>query len=450
MLEEGARPEMNGTQSINVAELFAGVGGFRLGLEAASTAFDTVFSSQWEPPGSPSRQFASKCYVTRFGAAGHFNEDIEKVLDRVEEGRLDLGRLDLVAGGFPCQDYSVAKPLNQAEGIVGKKGVLWWQIHRLLRLCKDRGKLPTWVLLENVDRLLKSPAGQRGRDFAIMLAGLSDLGYDVEWRVINAADYGFPQRRRRVFIVGRKRGQDRVDGTSRLLRDGVLAKAFPVKGENLAGDVIGHHDELRGDLADISKSFGHGLVRFQFLSAGFVSGRRVWTFAPTPRYDGPRQTLGDVLLEEHHISPELFTDRGSLEKWRYVKGAKNEPRIQKQSGVRYFYTEGALPFPDPLDRPSRTILTSEGGSAPSRSKHIVGTSDGRYRRLSAIELERLNGFPDDWTATGMTENQRAFCMGNALVVGLVERIAREIARASGLPLSAPANAHHTAELEGRR
>jgi DNA (cytosine-5)-methyltransferase 1 len=121
-----------------------------------------------------------------------------------------------------------------------------------------------------------------------------------------------------------------------------------------------------------------------------------------------------------------------------VKGAKREPRVQRSTGFVYNYTEGALPFPDPLDRPSRTILTSEGGSTPSRSKHIVATPDGRYRRLSPVELERLNGFPDNWTATGMTDVQRAFCMGNALVVGLVERIAREIARMEKLPLRRPA------------
>ncbi len=418
---------------MRVAELFAGVGGFRLGLETASPGFLTSFSSQWEPPGSAGKQFASRCYEAHFGSDGHFNEDIEKVLDRVDSGDLDLGRIDVLVGGFPCQDYSVAKPLNQSDGIAGKKGVLWWQIHRLLTLQGRSGHFPEWVFLENVDRLLKSPATQRGRDFAIMLASLSDLGYDVEWRVVNAADYGFPQRRRRVFIVGQRRKQPVVDGTRMVFRDGVLARAFPVLNDKVSESFEGPHIVLKGELSQITREFGVGVVQSTFLSAGFVSNRRVWTFGPKPAQPTERAVLDDVLVEEHLVPREFFVAEASLTKWKYLKGSKNEPRVHR-SGGRYFYTEGALPFPDPADRPARTILTSEGGSAPSRSKHIVATSDGRYRRLLPLELERLNGFMDDWTDTGMTDNQRAFCMGNALVVGLVEKVARVIAKDSGLTL----------------
>ncbi len=419
------------TAKLRVAELFAGVGGFRLGLEAASKGFETTFSSQWEPPGSPAKQFASRCYTSHFGTDGHFNEDIELVLDRVETGVLDLGRIDVVVGGFPCQDYSVAKPLNQSRGLTGKKGVLWWQIHRLLQIQARRHGLPECVFLENVDRLLKSPATQRGRDFAIMLASLDDLGYDVEWRVINAADYGFPQRRRRVFIVARRRRHPTVDGTRIVLKDGVLARAFPVTNPAASDAFTGPHHELRGDLPEITRHFNRGVVRFDFLSAGLMSERRIWTYGPKPLRSKKVVTLGDVLVEEHKVPSEFFVTPDSLAKWRYAKGAKHEPRVHRDGG-RYFYTEGALPFPDPIDRPSRTILTSEGGTAPSRSKHIVATSDGRFRRLIPVELERLNGFPDDRTSGLMTDNQRAFCMGNALVVGVIERVGRIIAKDSGL------------------
>lgn len=419
------------TAKLRVAELFAGVGGFRLGLEAASKGFETTFSSQWEPPGSLVKQFASRCYARRFGTEGHFNEDIELVLDRVQKGLLDLGRIDVVVGGFPCQDYSVAKPLNQSRGLTGKKGVLWWQIHRLLELQARSHGLPEWVFLENVDRLLKSPATQRGRDFAIMLASLDDLGYDVEWRVINAADYGFPQRRRRVFIVARRRRHPIVDGTRIVFQDGVLARALPLVNPAVSDAFTGPHHELVGDLARLTREFNRGVVRFEFKSAGFVSERRVWTYGPKPVLAKKVVTLGDVLVEEHNVPSEFFVTPESLAKWRYAKGAKHEPRVRRDGG-RYFYTEGALPFPDPVDRPSRTVLTSEGGTAPSRSKHIVATSDDRFRRLIPVELERLNGFPDDWTSVKMTDNQRAFCMGNALVIGVIERIGRVIAKDSGL------------------
>lgn len=425
---------------INVAELFAGVGGFRVALERVSPAFKTTFSSQWEPPGTASKQFASRCYVERFGPAGHANEDIAHVLDRVARGEQDLGRIHMVVGGFPCQDYSVAKPLNQSAGLVGKKGVLWWQIHRLLSILKDSGKPAEWVLLENVDRLLKSPATQRGRDFAIMLASLCDLGYEVEWRVVNAADYGFPQRRRRVFIVARRQQRARSNGTAVIFESGVLASALPVVSPEMLDLSENPNFSIEGSLDEITRSFGRGVERTKFGSAGFIRAREVWTYDPKPMHHGRRMTLRDILVDEKDVDEAFTVDGASIAKWKYVKGSKAEARVHKASGFVYHYTEGALPFPDPMDRASRTILTSEGGSSPSRSKHIVAKKDGGFRRLVPVELERLNGFDDDWTATGMSVGQRAFCMGNALVVGIVERIGAEIARASGLALTSKRNA----------
>ena len=160
--------------------------------------YKTIWANQWEPPGTASKQFAARCYQERFNDGTLVNEDINKVLDKYEAGEIDIPDVDMVVGGFPCQDYSVAKTLSAAGGIEGKKGVLWWDINRFLKL-----KRPRFVLLENVDRLLKSPASQRGRDFAIMLSCLAKLGYSVEWRVVNSAEYGFPQRRKRVFIFAR-------------------------------------------------------------------------------------------------------------------------------------------------------------------------------------------------------------------------------------------------------
>ena len=106
-----------------------------------------------------------------------------------------------------------------------------------------------------------------------------------------------------------------------------------------------------------------------------------------------------------------------------MKGSKKEERVVKATGFKFNYSEGPLPFPDPLDRPSRTMITGEGGKAPSRFKHVVKDSTKKLRRITPIEAERLNGFPDDWTLTEtMPTNFRYFCMGNALVVGLVAEI----------------------------
>ncbi len=416
-----------------VVELFAGVGGFRLGLEPAG--WEVVWANQWEP--STKRQHAFECYVSHFDQGVHVNEDIEKVLDEIDAGRREpIPDHDLLVGGYPCQDYSVAKTLSQAAGIEGRKGVLWWSIYRILE-----DKRPPLVFLENVDRLLKSPASQRGRDFAIMLACLSDLGYMVEWRVVNAADYGFPQRRRRVFIVAHHLAGEGPPWTSPLrwlYEEGVLARALPVRPVDdgivvpLEGtdvpDLV-----LRGHPAQLTEGFGRGNRTTPFLNGGVLWERAVWTRPVAPVYDGPRKVLGDVLLPTEEVPERFFIPPEQLPAWEYLKGAKREPR-RARNGHVYFYTEGAIPFPDPIDQPSRTILTGEGGATPSRFKHVVRTEDGRFRRLTPVELERLNGFPDGWTDTGMSDARRAFMMGNALVVGLVERVGRELAtgaRASG-------------------
>ena len=404
---------------IRVAEMFAGVGGFRLGLEGYGEPgdalycppagdFETVWANQWEP-GSQSRQFAWRCYEERFGAGSCVNEDIENVLDAYEAGETEIPDFDLLVGGFPCQDYSVSKPAPMAKGIEGEKGVLWWSIYRMLRL-----KRPKYALFENVDRLLKSPTAQRGRDFAIMLSCLAQLGYSAEWMVVNAADYGFPQRRRRVFILATR-------NDARIIMSSVL-NALPA-------EVSSSPDEfdLPEDPYVTSETFGSA-GKSPFGAYGRMTESHVWTCDVEPAYDGPMATLGDVLMPDSDVPEEFFIDDSSVERWEYLKGAKREPRVAK-NGHEYMYSEGPVAFPDPLDRPSRTILTSEGGKSPSRMKHVVVGDSGRLRRLVPDELDALQGFPRGWTDAGMTDGQRAFCMGNALVVGIVHRIGIEIGRA---------------------
>jgi len=411
---------------MHVVELFAGVGGFRLGLEGSH--WQVTWSNQWEP--TTTIQYASECYISHFGTTGHICADIKEILDDVEAGRREIPEHELLVGGFPCQDYSVARTLSQAEGLQGKKGVLWWEIYRLIRM-----KRPPLLFLENVDRLLKSPANQRGRDFAVMLACLSDLGYLVEWRVINAADYGFPQKRRRVFIIGRSIVDDIIFDSpmSWLMHDGVLAKAFPVKNvdgqPNLSASGVTPPDfRIEGDIKSVSDYFGKKTVKTPFQDAGVIYKRDVWTRKVVPHYQGKRQVLKDILQEESEIDESFFIPETQLEKWIYLKGAKSEERTHKASGFRYNYTEGGIPFPDDLNGPARTILTAEGGATPSRFKHVVLTPSGRYRRLTPVELERLNGFPDDWTS-GIPDTKRAFLMGNALVVGIIEQVGKVLADA---------------------
>ncbi|MAU14676.1 MAG: DNA (cytosine-5-)-methyltransferase [Muricauda sp.] len=397
-------------QQLKVCELFAGVGGFRLGLENTGH-YKVVWSNQWEP--STKTQHASLVYEARFGSENHSNTDIETVETK------EIPDHDILVGGFPCQDYSVATSLKNSKGLIGKKGVLWWSIHRILSEKKNK---PKYLFLENVDRLLKSPSTQRGRDFAVMLRSLSDLGYAVEWRVINAAEYGMPQRRRRVFFLAYLKGSGihsklkKTPPVNWILQEGTFCDSFPVvqTTQNLVSF------ELEKDLVTLSNTFNKEKGLSPFLNSGVCINGKVTTLKTFPSFDGKRTVLSDI-LEKKEIAPEYYIDDADLPKWEYLKGSKKEIRKTK-AGFEYNYSEGSMVFPDALDQPSRTIITGEGGKSPSRFKHVVQTPQG-LRRLLPVELERLNMFPDNHTKLdGISDTKRAFFMGNALVVGIVEKV----------------------------
>jgi len=417
---------------MRVIELFAGVGGFRVGLERVNPNFyNTIWSNQFEP--STKQQHASQTYIARFGAEGHVNADIATV--RTD----DIPNHDMLCGGFPCQDYSVARTLSQAEGLKGKKGVLWWQIERI---CREKGSnAPHILFLENVDRLTISPASQRGRDFAIILQSLSDLGYIVEWRIINAADYGMPQRRRRTYILAYKKNtpiaDTILDPTDWLIRSGVFATAFPVCNIDIDGlfglDSFSLKKRETDDLADLSEYFNENNKLRPFSNAGVMIDGNIWTHKVEPNYDGVQICLGDILVtgdDRKYITDDFYLSDEDLPKWQYLKGAKHEER-RSRSGHVFYYNEGGMAFPDSLDKPSRTIITSEGGKTASRFKHVIlDPVTHHLRRLIPIELERLNMFPDNHTI-GQNDVKRAFFMGNALVCGVVTKVGEEIYRRVG-------------------
>lgn len=394
---------------LRVVELFAGVGGFRLGLEKANRdLFKVVFGNQWEP--AKKAQDAFDCYARNFDSGIHSNEDIAKVNNQV----FSTLAPDLLVGGFPCQDYSVARSLSGEKGLQGKKGVLFWEIKRVIE-----NSFPKYVLLENVDRLLKSPSKQRGRDFAVMLATFRDLGYSVEWRVINAADYGFAQRRRRVFIFAYKNGigfgnsQADLPQKDIVFKKGFFAPTFPVyddpyKGRESSGS-------LPSDIVEISDHYS-----FEFHTAGIMKDGNFYTSHVEPKAISS-VTLGEILINEDMVDEKFYLTEENIEKFAYLRGPKKIER-QSKDGYTYTFSEGGMSPTDDLDKPGRTMLTSEG--TVNRSSHIVEVG-GRKRFLTPIECERLNGFPDDWTA-GMNDRMRYFCMGNALVVGLIELMGKRI------------------------
>ena len=397
---------------LKVVELFAGVGGFRIGLEKTKK-YEIIWSNQWEP--LTKVQHASMVYENKFGKEGHSNKNIEEVKTK------DIPDCDLLVGGFPCQDYSVANSISRSGGIEGKKGVLWWSIFRIL---KEKKNKPKFLILENVDRLLKSPAKQRGRDYAIMLSCLNQLNYAVEWRVINAAEYGFPQKRRRIFIVAYLKGTSNYDSINKdpitwIKTKGVISKAFPIL--NPINPVS--EGKISKDVIVISESFNKNGAMSPFNNCGIMIKSKYYTFKSFPDYKGPFTVLKDII--EDNVDKEFFINKGDELKWKKFKDRKSEKRITKE-GFVYNFSEGKMDFPDKLDKPSRTIITSEGGATPSRTKHVIETKQG-LRRLTPRELEKLNGFnPDHTKLKGISDSKRAFFMGNALVVGIVKNIGEKL------------------------
>ncbi len=603
---------------LKVAELFAGVGGFReamrsLNEKEGADLFRMVWSNQWEPSESSKKgeeQFANRVYIAKFGNEGHYADDIHKVSDI--KGLIPksvVPDIDLLVGGFPCQDYSVAKPKNVSKGLRGPKGVLWWSIERLLE-----EREPDYVLLENVDRLINSPANNRGRDFAVILKGFQELGYAVEWRVVNAGEYGFPQKRRRIFILAYKlethQGKALLDASDKpravLSLKGVLAHALPGTYEELIPEVY----DLNKFKTDVDVKDRYSEKESPFFSAGFMLNGDVHTLPVDPVMKGKPSLLRDIIVKPGQDFYPSTASKFSIpsedsEFWAYAKGRKNEPRrkqaalisflksqlkgegkftktelaeaakklpgllsmdyempvtfegrevkvrlareelnfkvaslmgnranslrpnligrpdvkfvlddevmcreleahvvgivadraisllalknkaeqakLRKGLAVKarqiitallvknpsarmtvgeveltldrdtvsgasfaYGYKEGGMAFPDPLDAPGRTIITSEGGASVSRFKHVICddcakagkklshdcATEGQLRRLFPRELEAMNGFSEAHSQAceqlKISDGRRAFFMGNALVVGVVERILKAL------------------------
>ena len=403
-----------------VVELFAGVGGFRVGLNNITKInkngkaiekgdYKFLWANQWEP--STKAQHAFECYKERFGCSNKeaSNMDISLI------NKKDIPNHTLLCGGFPCQDYSVARSLKNEKGIEGKKGVLWWQINDIL----SEKKTP-FVLLENVDRLLKAPSKQRGQAFGIMLRCFYEQGYSVEWRVINAAQYGHPQRRRRIFIFAYKNftnyynAQKCYSPKDIVFEKGIFAKQFPVDSSNC--EEIQIDIKKYKNLLEVSNKF-----KANFENSGYMVDGVVYTYKTNPIEEKPI-CLKHIL--EKDVADIFFLDESKKAKFEYLRGAKKVLRTRKADGGQYYYSEGAMSPYDNLSLPGRTMLTSEGTT--NRSSHIVlDPQKNKLRFLTPIECERLNQFPDNWTDT-MSTRKRYFMMGNALVCGIVSKIGKEL------------------------
>lgn len=433
---------------LKVFSMFDGVGGFIVGLDEANRKLNKKFfkvtdTNQFEP--SRKAQDAFEVGVYNYPKINHSNEDIMQVSSEYFDEMKDNG-VNMIVGGFPCQDYSVARSKKHEMGIEGKKGVLFWEIIRAVNHIK-----PEYLILENVDRLLKSPSKQRGRDFAIMLGAFNQLGYTVEWRVINAADYGAPQRRRRVFFFiykndstfAKKHGIKDLSPESfeaYIYKNGLFAEQFPV--ENSANknrvytdklsELDAHSEEY---IVDISNNFT-GKV----WNTGLMKDGIYYTIDTTPVFE-KAMTLGEVVqtakeyyVEEHgeeayqeYIQKYVIQDEDKIKKFQYLRGPKKIERTTEE-GFTYIFSEGGMSETDDLSLPGRTMLTSEG--SVNRSTHFLKEGN-QFRLLTPNEAELLQCFPCDWTkykklsdgtVSEVNDRMRYFFMGNALVTSIVERI----------------------------
>ncbi|MBC1287758.1 DNA (cytosine-5-)-methyltransferase [Listeria welshimeri] len=396
-------------KELTILELFAGVGGFRIGLEKANkNYYKTMWSNQWEP--SRKAQDAFNCYDNHFPESENLNEDISTISDE----RFANINADMIVGGFPCQDYSVARSLSGGMGIQGKKGVLFWEIIRATKIIQ-----PTFLLLENVDRLLKSPASQRGRDFAIMLAAFNDLGYSVEWRVINAAEYGLAQKRRRVFIFVYKNNSNFANKAQNysdeeiIYNDGLFARGFPIENQPYKNRFVS--DIISEDIVSVSDNFSSSIF-----NTGVMRNGKFTSIETLPVSEKPIP-LKDILQPESEVDDKYYLNEDDILKFKTLRSAKKIQRISAD-GHMYTFSEGSMSETDDIDKPGRTMLTSEGSK--NRSTHLIKI-DEKYRILTPLECEALNGFPSNWTAN-MPDRMRYFCMGNALVTGVIERIGKQL------------------------
>nr|WP_050884713.1 DNA (cytosine-5-)-methyltransferase [Leuconostoc mesenteroides] len=397
--------------------MFAGVGGFHLGLSRASDVYEVVWADQFEP--ARKNQFAYNIYKTRFPNTNIVNQDISLV------NKFKIPDMDLLVGGFPCQDYSVAS--SSAMGLYGKKGVLWWDIKDVIE-----AKWPKFIFLENVDRLLTSPgtkSGQPGRDFGMILRTLSDLGYGVTWKMINAADYGYPQRRRRTFIFAVREDTKFKKTMNTLLQTSInqideFILNMPPLSNSLKNQSIGQvtHVNLNEitKLSDFSNDFK---INRGFRKTGFMIDGQVYMADFEPDVRQPK-TLKNI-IEPNNADETLYLTKEMEEKFEKLKGGFRTTKISK-TGYEYPYGMGKIAFPDSLDYPARTMVTSE--HTVSRMSHVVrDPGNNKLRLISPEEAEQINTFPAGWTSgKNITPSNRYFTMGNALVVDLVKEISEQI------------------------
>ena len=380
-------------------DLFAGIGGFRLGMESAG--HECIGFCEID-------KFARASYKAIHNTEGEIElHDITTVTDK--EIR-NIGQVDVICGGFPCQAFSIA---GARRGFEDTRGTLFFEIARFASILK-----PKYLFLENVKGLLNH---DKGNTFETILSALDELGYDVEWQVLNSKNFGVPQNRERVFIVGHLRGER-------------ARNVFPIGGENAESDNQQSKIEIVGSTKNPSGT-GRGSGSVVYNSNGLVGTLLARDYKEPKQIAIPNEIKKfGVLQPNYNQSGVVYDTDGIAPTIRAYQGGGLEPKIRVKEATSQGYAEAEigdsvnLSHPNSKTRRGRvgkqiatTLLTGE-------SQGVVET-DFRIRKLTPRECWRLQGFPD-WAfdkAQEVNSNSQLYKQaGNSVTVNVIAAIAKEL------------------------
>lgn len=382
-------------QKMKFLDLFAGIGGFRIGMESAG--HECIGFCEID-------KFARASYKAIHDTKGEIElHDITTVSDDTIRG---IGHVDVICGGFPCQAFSIA---GNRRGFEDTRGTLFFEIARFASILK-----PRYLFLENVKGLLNH---DRGNTFEVILSALDELGYDVEWQVLNSKNFGVPQNRERVFIIGHLRGGSgrkvfplSGDGAAITCEQPKINKVGNIrkKGKSQSGDVVSN-DSLAPTLCSTTtqKDPLKVLIENEIKQFGVLQ---------------PNYNQSDVVYEIDGISPTI----------RAYQGGNLEPKIRVKEATKQGYQEAEIGDSVNLSHPNSKTRRGRVGKQIANTL-LTGESQGvvepdfRIRKLTPRECWRLQGFPD-WAfdkAQEVNSNSQLYKQaGNSVTVNVISAIAQ--------------------------
>lgn len=382
-------------QKMKFLDLFAGIGGFRIGMESAG--HECIGFCEID-------KFARASYKAIHDTKGEIElHDITTVSDDTIRG---IGHVDVICGGFPCQAFSIA---GARRGFEDTRGTLFFEIARFASILK-----PRYLFLENVKGLLNH---DRGNTFEVILSALDELGYDVEWQVLNSKNFGVPQNRERVFIIGHLRG-----GSGR--------KVFPLSGDGAAITCEQPKINKVGNIRKKGKSQSGDVVSIDSLAP---------TLCSTTTQKDPLKVLIEneikqfgVLQPNYNQSGVVYEIDGISPTIRAYQGGNLEPKIRVKEATKQGYQEAEIGDSVNLSHPNSKTRRGRVGKQIANTL-LTGESQGvvepdfRIRKLTPRECWRLQGFPD-WAfdkAQEVNSNSQLYKQaGNSVTVNVIAAIAQ--------------------------